>query len=342
MSLAATLTRSLRERYNVSNVDKNEVRPSQYGAWNHFVEQSANPSGILSNDLKEKIERSFGNSVEIPVLDADDVTISNVRSCTIAEDNNTSALMSLTFATYAFGFTMLPVDYYNNEIDYQSDYDRKLEKYLLKLASEFDTKSIAQFEADKNQFAAGLADFYPVVGDSLQVPQAEKEDFYNQLSSIKDLQDFYSQIDVIHNPAHGGLVRRLDNQGSYNGTNQAFQFDPYTFKQSNRLANGLGVQSTGFAVSKGNAAVHYRLDPDALMRKNIGTKEWDTVQMPIVNIPMGSYYTVDCADRSAIVGGANRSVREGFEFSVDLCWFTSYNSDPVTRYSPVQKFEIMS
>ncbi|MEX0598823.1 MAG: hypothetical protein WD512_20230, partial [Candidatus Paceibacterota bacterium] len=337
------LTRSLRSQYP-TNLDKNERKASRYGAWDFFKEDSNRPNGILTNDLKQKIDQSFGNTVEVPVLDREDVTIQNVRSCTIADDDSTSALVQLNFATFSFGFSMYAADYKQNDIKYQADYDQKLRKYLLKLASLFDENSIATLEADKNSYAGAgaLAAFYPVVGDSLQVPWAEKENFYNNLESIKEVQDFYDKTHIIHNPNHSPLVRRLDNQGSNNGVNENFQLEPYSWYKTNRIANAVGVNSTLYAVTEGNVGVYWRLDPDAMNRERLGDAEWDVVQMPLVEIPMGSYYTRDCSDRSSVLPGGSRTVRETFEFSADLCWFSAYNSDEANQYGPIQKAEIMA
>src|SRR5688572_15819348 len=123
MALANTLTQSLRTKYP-NNFDKNEHRLSRYGAMDFFKKDTTGAGAILSSEQIGMIKQSFGTSVVIPVIDGEDVTIGNVRSCTVVDSENTSKLVTLTFITYAFEFTMYPALHYNNDLKRQSDYDK--------------------------------------------------------------------------------------------------------------------------------------------------------------------------------------------------------------------------
>lgn len=88
MSLVATRIQNLRAN---SNLDKFEYRPSRYGALNAFMEQSNDPLGILTPELKEKARVSIGNTLETPVINYDkDIAIGDSRTLTIADSENTS------------------------------------------------------------------------------------------------------------------------------------------------------------------------------------------------------------------------------------------------------------
>lgn len=344
MSLVNTRMQSLRAAYP-SNLDKNEVRLSKYSAWDFFQADTKNPTTILPETTRSIIKNSFGNTVTIPVLDAEDVTIGNVRSCTIADDENTSNLYTLTFATYAFGFTMTPAYFKNNDIAYQADWDRKLLKYIQKFAAVLDTASIAVLETYKNQVTTGLTDYYPFTGGALQITQAQKNDFYNNLEAIMATMDFYGKTNIIGSISSMPLVNRLKNQGASNSSNEEFQLGGYEWWLTNRIANAGGIQSTGYAIQDGSVAVENRNDPDAMMKSTAlgGGREWDEVQVPVVNLKMGSYYTEDCSDRSnldASATGLTRSKLEGYEWSTDICFVTAYNSSIGTKYNPIQKFQI--
>ena len=71
----------------------------------------------------EHLDRYDGN------IDTLTNRISNVRTCTIGDDESSSALVTVTFATYQFGFTMIPGQYANNEIGYMADFERKILRY---------------------------------------------------------------------------------------------------------------------------------------------------------------------------------------------------------------------
>ena len=107
MSLIATRL----QNWRIANpeLDRNMFRPSEYGALDFFIEQTNAANSIISTNLRDRAFASMGNSVQVPVLNYDsDVTVSNVRSCVIADDENISALYTVVWATYAVGFTMVP------------------------------------------------------------------------------------------------------------------------------------------------------------------------------------------------------------------------------------------
>ena len=124
-------------------LDKNEHRLSEYGAFNFFVQQSRmNP--LLTSEMKEKAKASMGQTLQVPVIDYDGgITISNVRNCTIADAENTSKFVGVTFATYAVGFTMVKAMYSNNEVDYQNDLAKKYLKCARVLGAALDSAALA-------------------------------------------------------------------------------------------------------------------------------------------------------------------------------------------------------
>jgi len=352
MTLVNTLLEPLRAEY-LNRLDKYENRGSKYGAMAQFMRDTDSSESILSDDAKRKITDSFGNTINIPVIDYKDVTIGNTRSCIIADDENTSQLIGVTFTTYVFGFTMTPAQHYQNSIDYQADFTTKMKAALNSFQDAVDTQCVAQLETDKNAFWTGVApDYYAQVGDALQVPQAEKEDFYNQLQSVHGTMDYSAEdIQVISNWQEAANVRRYFAQGAANGINEAFQLGPYEWDQTNRVTNNALVASTLYSYPKGSVAIYNRNDADARLGTTIGSadspvKQW--AEIPVVlesgqTIMMGSYYNQDCADKSALGGGASeRSHVEAFEFSTEIATLTAYNSDPAGRFSPVIKTEILA
>lgn len=344
MSLVATLMQPLRLRYQ-NSLDKNELRRSKYGAWNFYQAQSNLAGGILTADMNAAIKKSMGNSVVVPVLNADTVTIGSTRSCIIAPSENTSALVTLTFVTYAFAFTMTPARHFNNDVSYQSDFDRKMDKYLLKFAEVLDTAAVANLSTNKNTFfPAAVTNYYPVVGNALQVTQAQKNDFYNQLNAVEATMDWYGQTNVISSVTGMPMVDRLKAQGAGNSVNENFQFGGYEWYYTNRLTNGSGVQATMYTIPDGMVAVDNRNDPDAIAGSRVGNfKIWSQERMPIVNLNMGAYYYEDCADQSALDASTTNLTRtkiEAYEFSTDICFINTYNSSPSTKYNPIVKTEI--
>lgn len=347
-NLGPTLTQNLRTAYK-NRLDKYENRPSDYGGFNLWKAQTTQPGGIFTEEEFNTIARSIDNTVEIPVISNEDVTISNTRTCAFRTGGVNSQLVTLTFITYCFGFDMYPAQHFNNDASYEAVFNRLLLNRLQKLAEVVDAQCIASLELNKNQFwPANVLAFYPQVGDALQVPQAEKEDFYNQWGSITKTMDFMETPDVAVNHVGMSLVRRLAAQGEGNAVNQGFQILGYTWYPTNRVVNNVGVQQTVYGVIPGSLAMVPRVDADAIMRHTIGTqKEWSVVQVPLLDIPMALYYQEDCEDGSTLNGGAGsasktRTKRQSFEYSVDICFQTPFNSDPLTKHQPIVKAEILA
>ena len=359
-SLVGTLMQPLRSK-ETDSFDKNELRESRYGALRFFQEESA-MRPIFDPETLANITRSYGNSVVVPVMDAQAVSVSTpyTRTCAIADSENDSALVTLTFASYGWKFSMTPATHFNNEVSYQRDFDRKMKKYLLAYADALDVLCINQLETDKNAFfPAALTDYYAVVANALQVPQANKDDFYNNVEAIMATMDFYDTAHIVSSTKHMPMIREASAQGQSNDKDQQWQFSgtgseptgkrirPFNFWPTNRLANGAGVESSAFIVNAGSVFLGNRNDADSILGGNIGDhKVWSQEQLPIVNQLMGNYYQQDCGDRSAIAGAATagntRSRVEGFEFSTDVITASAYNSDTVNRYQPILKAEILS
>ncbi len=349
MSLVNTLTQSLRTKYP-SGLDKNEDRLSQYGAYEIFKMDTVSPDAIITPDVITTAKMSMGNTLTIPVIDSDTVSITNTRTCTIPDYENTSNLVTVTFVTYQFGFTMVPSQYMNNDIGYQADYDNKLKKYLKQFASDLDTAAVAKLEADKtavmNSAFVGAGQKYgALVGDAIQVTDAQKGLFFNDATSIMAEDDFEGTYNVIGSQPLRSVVAEYANQGAGNGTNTMFQFGDYSFGYTNRIAAGAGNVASAYVMPKGTVATFNRNEPDAIAGSTVDSGEfWEEVQMPIVNLTMGAHYIKNCADNSALVGAGSShltaSLKEGFIFSTDVAFITAYNSDPVTEAGPIHKVEI--
>lgn len=347
-NLVATVLQNYISNYE-GRLDKNEQRPSNYGALRLAQTQSADPNGILDPLVEANIEKSFNVSVQVPVVNYKDIAIGAVRSCNLQTEGIVSQLVTLTAVTYVWGFVMYPMQHYENYVSYQSAFNKLMEAGLQKAAATVDTAVINLLETNKNQyFPAQMLDFYPQVGNAFQVPQAEKNDFYNQLNSILETADFPGLANVLTNPIGMAMVRRFTNQGQYNATNEAFQFLNYDWFQSNRVVNGgAPIESTLYAVAPGSIAYKTRIDPDARMRTRIHeSKYWDNLpNAPHLNSDIGVFYQADCSDASALqAAGMTRSTQtsvQSYQFSFDAFYINPYNSNPGARFNPIFKAEIL-
>lgn len=347
MSLIDTLIDPLRSGYS-GQLDAKEWRASRYGALEAFREQSKGPDKILSDEDITNIKKSFGIYSRIPVLDMPTVSIGSVRNCIVQPDQNNSRMVVLTFVSYVWGFTMIPSMYVNNTIKYEMDFQKKARKYLLQLLKVMDAASLAKLNTDRNTVFGNLTYEYPVIGNALQVPAAKREDVYNQITGIMGTADYPAgSYDVVANSGHEPLVNKLARNGNQNADNTRATLIGFDNKYTNNMTQNAGVRDTLFVIPDGTLAIENRNDPDARMGSRAlgGGQQWDEVDMPMLEMKVGSYYTDRCADATTIfptaeTQGLTRAKMEGFEFSTDVTYVTSYVSDRATKIAPIQKIEI--
>ena len=342
MSLVATRL----QNWRIENpaLDKNMFRPLEYGALDFFVEQTDAPNSIISSNLRDRAFASIGNTVQVPVINYDgDVTVSNVRTCTISDDENTSALYTVVWTTYSVGFTMVPTLYMNNEIDYQHDFERKMEKICRALATTLDTAAIAALEAAKTQVYKDSLQ-YTVSSNVIEVPVQMASEILGDLNPMMRANAYPETIHLIGNAGIDSLIRKLAQHDVYNDVNKRMEYDNKILHYTTQLANASNKIGTLYAVADGNVGVLTRVDREALRRASANFHEWDVVRLPFIDLPVGSHYYTAVGDQSSIAGDASAdmtcNVKEYFGFSVDVAWIIAYNSDAETIANPIMKAQI--
>jgi len=342
MSLIATRVQNW--RIANPNFDKNMTRPQEYGALDFFIEQTNSPNSILSPVLRERAMQSMGTVIQIPVINFDeDVSVSNVRSCVIADNENTSALYTVTFATFAVGFTMVPASYSNNEITYNHDWTRKMEKITRALSNALDTAAVASLEANKTQVFKDLL-YYTQVGNDVQVPWDLRNEVLSDSNTMMRANDYPGVLHLIGNAGFDSMIRKMAQLGIYNEVNKRMEYENKIIHYTNNIVNEAEKFGTGFIVEDGNVGVLTRVDREAARGARANDHEWGIVRLPYIELPVGSHYYTAVGDQSAIAGAATAdltcAVKEYFGFSVDVAFITAYNSNPAVVANPIMKLEI--
>lgn len=330
-----------------SRLDKYEYRASRYGALDAFMVQSNDPTGILTPELKEKARTSIGTTLQTPVIDYDaDVTIGNTRSLTIADSENTSRFVDITFATYSWGFTIAPAMYMNNEIGIQRDFDTKLMKYAYAVAKKLDEAALAILAADKTQVLKNKL-LYDFSTNALNAKWTERENVFGDLEVLMGANDFYGQLHIIGDPGVESIMRKLQQHGLYNDVNKQNEFGNKIIHLTNNLAAAGGKYAQGYAVNAGSLGMLLRYERDCLLGTVSGDgHEWGIATYPVINMPVGTYFYDSVGDYSAIAGAATadmtRTCKEHYGFAVDVAFITAYNSDRATLPSPILSFNVSS
>ena len=344
MSLVATRIQNIRAN---SNLDKYELRPSRYGALDAFMVQSNDPTGILTEELKQRARTSIGNTLETPVINYDaDITIGSTRSLTIEDSENTSAMVEITFTTYSWGFTIAPAMYMNNEISIQRDFETKFMKYLYKFAKTLDEAAIAVLSAEKTQVMANTL-LYDWSDNAVNAKWTECENVFGDLDVMMGANDFFGRLHVIGDPGVESIMRKLLQHGLYNDVNKQNEFGNKVVHLTNNIAAAADTYAQGYAVNAGSLGLLTRFERDCLLGTVSGDgHEWGIATLPILNMPVGTYFYDSVGDYSSIAGDATadmvRTRKEHYGFAVDVALLTAYNSSPTTLASPIIAFNVSS
>lgn len=344
MSLVLTRIQNIRAN---SNLDKFEYRPSRYGALNAFMVQSEDPTGILTEELKQKARTSIGNTLETPVIDYDaDITIGSTRTLTIADSENTSKMVQITFATYAWGFTIAPAMYMNNEIGIQKDFETKMMKYIYAFAKKLDEAALAQLAASKTQILKNKL-LYDFSSNAVNAKWTERENVFGDLEVMMGANDFYGQLHIVGDPGVESIMRKLQQHGLYNDVNKQNEFGTKIVHLTNNIAAAGGKYAQGYAVNAGSLGMLTRFERDCLLGTVSGDgHEWGIATLPLLNMPVGTYFYDSVGDYNAIAGAATadmtRTRKEHYGFAVDVAFLTAYNSAPSTLASPILAFNVSS
>lgn len=344
MSLVLTRIQNIRAN---SNLDKFEYRPSRYGALNAFMVQSEDPTGILTEELKQKARTSIGNTLETPVIDYDaDITIGSTRTLTIADSENTSKMVQITFATYAWGFTIAPAMYMNNEIGIQKDFETKIMKYIYAFAKKLDEAALAALAANKTQVLKNPL-LYDWSANAINAKWTERENVFGDLEVMMGANDFYGQLHLVGDPGVESIMRKLQQHGLYNDVNKQNEFGTKIVHLTNNIAAAEGKYAQGYAVNAGSLGMLTRFERDCLLGTVSGDgHEWGIATLPLLNMPVGTYFYDSVGDYNAIAGAATadmtRTRKEHYGFAVDVAFLTAYNSALSTLASPILAFNVSS
>lgn len=344
MSLILTRIQNIRAN---SNLDKFEYRPSKYGALNAFMVQSEDPTGILTEELKQKARTSIGSTLETPVIDYDaDITIGNERTVTISDSENTSKMVQITFTTYSWGFTIAPAMYMNNEIGIQKDFETKFIKYLYAFAKKLDEAALAQLAASKTPILKNKL-LYDFSSNAVNAKWTERENVFGDLEVMMGANDFYGQLHIVGDPGVESIMHKLQQHGLYNDVNKQNEFGTKIVHLTNNIAAAGGKYAQGYAVNAGSLGLLTRFERDCLLGTVSGDgHEWGIATLPILNMPVGTYFYDSVGNYNAIAGAATadmtRTRKEHYGFAVDVAFLTAYNSSPSTLASPILAFNISS
>ena len=335
----------------MSGFDQFESRPSQWGAWQAFQSETNAGGGIVNANLQARALAAIGSTLQTPVIDYDGtISIRSTRPVVIPAGENTSALVTISFTTFAFGIREYPALYVNNYLTREEDFNNKMKQRLFALGNAVDTACLTALDAAKTQVLTDdLGGRYALTANVVTAPLAEQDAVIGDLNMLQAGNDFYGFQNVIgNNSLHSLLRNRLTEQGEFNDRNKSYQMDDKQFYFTNRLANIALTKAVGYSVEPGSLGFLYQFEPDALLETQTSNHKWGKTVLPLLNIPVGTYTYDGVEDASAagsnIAGAAGaeltRTAYNAYDFAGIFAFVTAYNSDPATLAGPIMKFAI--
>ena len=344
MSLAATKLQDLRVNYQ-GRFDAANLQNPAYGLLEMARDMSEGQNSIITQEIQRQADLSNGADIQTSVLKRGNVTINNVRSCTIQCSDNESDLVTISFKTISADICMKPVVYINNEIGYNQDLIKKLSDVANAFSREISDDIETTLDANKSQVynSSIVSDRYTLDGNIIQVPAAQRSSFYGDMAFINFADNFTSTpIYVAGNDGVGAEVARIQREaGEGDARNQAVTLNQKRFYYDMSITNRAAAFGTGYFMPE-NAFGLLTTIPVVHQTGFVGqNKEWTSGLLPDFPFRVAFLYENSCADLSSEVDNATAEPIEKWQISLDYATVTQYNQDPTTQPGVIRKFEIL-
>ena len=328
MALTATILDEYRLPYAQHKDDLYEHRLANYGLFEAYKEDTPN---LLNAKLLSDMKMAQGQTTSIPVINRKDATVTSTRSCTKISHASTSAYVAVTFTTLRTGFHMIPSQYQHNYVGYMDDFRKKMLAVERAFLEDLDEASYTSINAARSTVNRAEDNPYPVVATTMRVPDADKEELFNEIHSIMKYNDIVGGFKAVGSPRTKSLIAHLSNQGSANATNYAYQFNGVNYKYSRNCTVATGDRDTVFFYADGSLGFVPWIDPDSRQNQQSHNVKWSTEYLPNLGLEVGLMYQDGCDDNSTEAGnGFEASKYEGWTWSFDYALVTAYNSDTAT------------
>ncbi|MBE9489008.1 MAG: hypothetical protein IMY67_01820 [Bacteroidetes bacterium] len=337
MAITPTALADYAARYKPRGLDVHEERIGSYGMFTFAVNDAKNlidTKGINAGRTAES------RTVKVPVLNKEVVTINNARSLTITGNASTSAFQAVTYVTLASDITMERMSYYDNEIQYQQVLDRKLLALQNAWLEQLDQMAVDQAIVARTQFDASAGVPYTLALDILEVPNADKEEWFGEIDAIYNINNFdAATMAIVGDPRLRTVVKGIDEFAIYNSQNKALRLNGKDITFSNR------VPKTGsygaFVMLEGSLGIMNWNGKEYIDGvKETESKFKSIAFMPKLGLDVEVFHDSKFTDLTPGIPGSETSMVDHIQVSTDIAVISAYQSAPVTVASPIFQVNI--
>lgn len=324
MSLTATLLQDAILEVRALNglgFQENERRRSKYGALEAAI---AGVDKLVPRTTLQQIKEATSQATSVDVFAKEAEGSLAARKCS-GTGGATTASVALTYQPFFEEFQISSIEHEGNRAKMAETLAHMLNERFKSLHSRINAAGVAYLEANA---VAGAGSFGTTVANAKQFAQGVKADYFNQLTTNMEENDFFGDYINVHSFSQAQLVR-LDEANNDNNINNldstSLGFRHYSAKG---VTNGLGVESTGYVFQDGTFGIIPWTNQLSRMGKSIGTDTWGTIADPFGLLgSLELKVKEECVDNSGTLGaGAEADHVISYVMGLEVAYLSAYDS----------------
>lgn len=298
-------------------------------------------SGALITDIQE-LKKKDTMPVKAYLKKKRAAAATNAKSATHLGTKSDSAEIQLAFITIVEPFTVHLKQAQGNIFAYADMLQHELEQSAANIHDRAGTLALAFLQSNRTQLAGiatGGAGAWSNANGALEIALADKDNFFQNLTSFMRLRNYRGRYDVIADSRQYRKAQYIQNQGGGNQTNLAWQVGDCDIVETTEAIDANYTNGSALAMMKGTFGALTWNDPQNVKGK--GDYDSTLGGYGTVLDPLGSGEVLDFhayterADGSAAGGGVQDEKLEG-EVSLTLAWVLQ----PITTANESVVYEI--
>lgn len=286
------------------------------------------------------IRKSTNRTTTAKYLKKSSPSIANTRSCDPSGTVGDSGTVDLSWTTYATTITVSEKRHGNNYFSKVQALSRELESAFMALHEDIEDDLVAHLEANKtdSMTAASFLGSFDSSNDIFEVTNANKDRYFNYLSTVMKENKYYGPYMAVQNMAAGAIMAEQTAQGPGNDENLQYQYGDLTSMMSHSVTLSSDYMILSYVAEPDSVAVLDWIEPLNRQGAVAGEREWTTMG-DLFGYPWTwqVLYKKTCADTSNS-GGAVQDLTEVWEISIDLATAKA----PLSSGEAIYKFGLLS
>jgi hypothetical protein len=250
-------------------------------------------------------------------------TINTDKTCTPAGETTGSAKVDVEWQKLGFAVRSANKPFRNNVFKKATVLAHDLYRAELAFWEELDQVLLDYLEANKSSVNLGTRyGGFDVANGIYGIDKQYETRFYNIVQAHMKKNNYRPMYQQVNDTMFDAVRQFFGNQGPTNGTNTAFQFDGFTWQNSNLIEPGtIGAntyESISYIVPEGGVAILDWNDKQNMEGDSTGSSEWGRYQSLVhPEFTFDLFKTEECADTTSSGGGKQDKV-ENFEMTLNF------------------------